>query len=67
MTIFVSSSGQVVSGNNCIRFAVSCALCKKFDDDIRLTARNDDRGKEAMKLIEGEGLKVKYQISSTGH
>ncbi|CAK8678987.1 unnamed protein product [Clavelina lepadiformis] len=63
MTIFVSSSVQVVSGNNCIRFAVSCDLCKKFDGDVYLTARNDDRCKEAVKLIEGEGLKI--TMSST--
>ncbi|CAK8678986.1 unnamed protein product [Clavelina lepadiformis] len=50
----------VTGGNKGIGLAIVRALCKKFDGDVYLTARNDDRGKEAVKLIEGKGLKVKY-------
>ena len=51
----------VVSGSNKgIGLAIVRALCKKFDGDVILTSRNDDRGLEAVKQLEGEGLKPKY-------
>jgi len=50
----------VTGGNKGIGLAIVRALCKQFDGDVFLTARNDERGKEAVKLIESEGLKVKY-------
>ena len=51
----------VVSGSNKgIGLAVVRALCKLFHGEVYLTARNDGRGKEAVKLLENEGLKPKY-------
>jgi len=50
----------VTGGNKGIGLAIVKALCKQFDGDVFLTSRNDDRGKEAVKLVESEGLKVKY-------
>ena len=51
----------VVTGSNKgIGFAIVKALCLKFDGDVYLTSRNDDRGHEAIKQLESDGLKVKY-------
>ena len=57
----MSKKVAVVTGSNKgIGFAIVRALCKKFDGDVILTSRNDDRGLEAIKQLEGEGLKPKY-------
>eukprot|EP00118_Oscarella_pearsei_P000839 m.5928 g.5928 ORF g.5928 m.5928 type:complete len:270 (+) comp14486_c0_seq1:138-947(+) len=45
----------VTGANKGIGFAIVRSLCKLFDGDVVLTARDVDRGKEACK--EGEGLR----------
>ena len=51
----------VVTGSNKgIGFAIVRALCKSFDGDVFLTSRNTERGHDAVKELEGEGLKPKY-------
>jgi len=50
----------VVTGSNKgIGFATVRALCKQFDGDVYLTSRNVERGLEAVKELEKEGLKPK--------
>jgi len=51
----------VVTGSNKgIGFAIVRALCKQFDGDVYLTARNEERGLAAVKELEKEGLKPKF-------
>jgi len=51
----------VVTGSNKgIGFATVRALCKQFDGDVYLTSRNVERGLEAVKELEKEGLKPKF-------
>lgn len=48
----------VVTGSNKgLGFAIVRGLCKRFDGDVILTARNEDLGREAVAKLEGEGLK----------
>ena len=57
----MSKRVAIVSGSNKgLGFAIVKALCSKFDGDVFLTSRNEDRGLEAMKKLENEGLKAKY-------
>ena len=59
----------VVTGSNKgIGFAIVRSLCKKFDGDVILTARNEELGKKAVTDLEGEGLRPLYHqldITST--
>ena len=50
----------VTGGNKGIGLAIVRRMCKEFNGDVYLTARDDGRGNEAVKLLEGEGLKPKY-------
>ena len=50
----------VTGGNRGIGLAIVRRMCKEFNGDVYLTARDDGRGREAVKLLEGEGLKPKY-------
>jgi len=51
----------VVTGSNKgIGLAIVRGLCKEFDGDVFLTSRDEQRGREAVKVLEGEGLKPKY-------
>ena len=51
----------VVTGSNKgIGLAIVRALCSKFDGDVYLTSRNEERGQAAVKELESEGLKVKF-------
>ena len=51
----------VVTGSNKgIGFTMVKILCAKFDGDVYLTARNDERGHDAVKKLESKGLKVSY-------
>ena len=51
----------VVSGSNKgIGLAIVRGLCKQFQGDVYLTSRDTTRGKEAVALLEGEGLHPKY-------
>jgi len=56
-----SSKVAVVTGSNKgIGLAIVRALCKKFDGDVYVTSRNKERGLDAVKLLEDEGLKPKH-------
>ena len=50
----------VTGSNKGIGLSTVRALCKEFDGDVFLTSRNTDRGHAAVKLLEDEGLQVKY-------
>ncbi len=51
----------VVTGSNKgIGLAIVRGLCKQFKGDVYLTSRDEERGKEAVTLLEGEGLSPKY-------
>ncbi|KAH9513987.1 NADH-cytochrome b5 reductase [Bulinus truncatus] len=51
----------VVTGSNKgIGFAIVRALCKQFDGDVLLTARNVDLGKRAVEELEKEGLHPRF-------
>ena len=51
----------VVTGSNKgIGLAIVRGLCKQFKGDVYLTSRDVQRGKEAVTLLEGEGLSPKY-------
>ncbi|KAL5011368.1 hypothetical protein ScPMuIL_009919 [Solemya velum] len=50
----------VTGANKGIGFAIVRALCKKFDGDVILTARNVDLGKKAVSQLEQEGLTPKF-------
>lgn len=52
----------VTGGNKGIGFAVVRALCKQFDGDVYLTARDEERGKQAVKELEAEGLHPKFHV-----
>ncbi|XP_076467881.1 carbonyl reductase [NADPH] 3-like [Babylonia areolata] len=56
-----SAKVAVVTGSNKgIGFAIVRALCKQFEGDVILTARDEGRGKEAQKSLESEGLNPKF-------
>uniref|UniRef100_UPI001ED84045 carbonyl reductase [NADPH] 1-like isoform X2 n=1 Tax=Scatophagus argus TaxID=75038 RepID=UPI001ED84045 len=51
----------VVTGSNKgIGFAIVRALCKQFQGDVYVTARDVGRGQEAVKSLESEGLKPMF-------
>ncbi|XP_039251188.2 carbonyl reductase [NADPH] 1-like [Styela clava] len=50
----------VTGSNKGIGFAIVRALCKKFEGDVFLTARNEGRGNTAVNALEKEGLHPKF-------
>ena len=50
----------VTGANKGIGLAIVRSLCKKFTGDVYLTARDEGRGQEAVKLLNGEGLNPKF-------
>jgi carbonyl reductase 1 len=51
----------VVTGSNKgIGFAIVRGLCKQFNGDVFLTARDETRGREAVGKLETEGLRPKF-------
>jgi len=51
----------VVTGSNKgIGYAIVRALCKQYDGDVILTSRDEGRGQEALKSLQGEGLNPKF-------
>ena len=57
----MSSKVAVVTGSNKgIGFAIVRALCSKFDGDVYLTSRSEERGQKALKQLQSEGLNAKY-------
>uniref|UniRef100_A0A8C6U6N8 Carbonyl reductase n=1 Tax=Neogobius melanostomus TaxID=47308 RepID=A0A8C6U6N8_9GOBI len=58
----MTSKVAVVTGSNKgIGLAIVRALCKQFEGDVYLTARDLGRGEEAVKILTSEGLKPKFQ------
>ncbi|XP_078376614.1 carbonyl reductase [NADPH] 1-like isoform X2 [Oculina patagonica] len=56
-----SSKVAVVTGaNKGIGFAIVRKLCKEFSGTVILTARDEQRGKEAVNQLNGEGLSPKF-------
>ena len=52
---------QVTGANKGIGFAIVRALCKQLDNGIvYLTARSEERGKEAVAKLNEEGLQPKF-------
>ncbi|CAL9687736.1 unnamed protein product [Knipowitschia caucasica] len=52
----------VVTGSNKgIGLAIVRALCKQFEGDVFITARNTGRGEDAVKTLNSEGLQPKFQ------
>ncbi|XP_055018464.1 carbonyl reductase [NADPH] 1-like isoform X1 [Boleophthalmus pectinirostris] len=52
----------VVTGSNKgIGLAIVRALCKQYEGEVYLTARDTGRGEEAVKTLNAEGLKPKFQ------
>lgn len=57
----MSTKVAVVTGSNKgIGLAIVRALCKQFQGDVYLTARDIGRGQEAVKSLDLEGLKAKF-------
>lgn len=50
----------VTGGNKGIGYATVKGLAQKFDGDVYLTARNEERGMNAVKALEAEGVKVHF-------
>lgn len=50
----------VTGGNKGIGFAIVKGLCQNFDGIVYLTARDNQRGLNAVKSLESEGLKPKF-------
>lgn len=60
VAIIMTRVAVVTGSNKGIGLAIVRALCKKFDGDVFLTARNEALGKEAVTKLEGEGLKPRF-------
>ena len=50
----------VTGGNKGIGLAVVRGLGKQFTGDVYLTARDEGRGREAVAMLEAEGLSPKF-------
>lgn len=52
----------VTGGNRGLGFEIVKGLCKKFDGAVYLTARDDERGRQAVRKLEELGLKPWFHI-----
>ena len=50
----------VTGANKGIGLAIVRRMCKKFNGDVVLTAREESRGRNAVTQLEGEGLSPKF-------
>ena len=50
----------MTGSNKGIGLAIVRSLCKKYEGSVYLTSRSEERGKEAIKLLESEGLSPKF-------
>ncbi|CAO2632424.1 Carbonyl reductase [NADPH] 3 [Lemmus lemmus] len=50
----------VTGANKGIGFAITRDLCRKFSGDVVLTARDEARGKAAVKQLQAEGLSPRF-------
>uniref|UniRef100_I3IZC7 carbonyl reductase (NADPH) n=2 Tax=Oreochromis niloticus TaxID=8128 RepID=I3IZC7_ORENI len=61
VSFYMSTRVAVVTGSNKgIGLAIVRALCKQFEGDVYLTARNVGRGEAAVKALNSEGLKPMF-------
>ncbi|XP_068621293.1 carbonyl reductase [NADPH] 3-like [Battus philenor] len=58
----VTKVAIVTGSNKGIGFEIVKGLCKKFDGAVYLTARNEDRGRLAVKKLEKLGLKPLFHV-----
>ncbi|ELU15453.1 hypothetical protein CAPTEDRAFT_176382 [Capitella teleta] len=56
----MSKVAVVTGSNKGIGYAIVRGLCKKFDGDVFLTARDEGRGKNAVAELNKEGLNPKF-------
>ncbi|XP_054654202.1 carbonyl reductase [NADPH] 1 [Dunckerocampus dactyliophorus] len=56
----VTRVAVVTGGNKGIGKAIVQALCKQFEGDVYLTARDEGRGRDAVASLSSEGLKVNF-------
>ena len=56
----VGKVAVVTGSNKGIGFAIVRGLCKQFNGDVYLTSRDEQRGREAVAKLQGEGLSPKY-------
>ena len=52
----------VTGGNKGLGFGICRGLAQVFDGDVLLTARNTERGMQAVQDLENEGLTVKFHL-----
>merc|ERR1711963_679295 len=57
----------VTGSNKGIGFGIVRALCKKFNGDVYLTARDEARGLAAVETLKNEGLNPKFHILDIGN
>ncbi|GFR71075.1 LOW QUALITY PROTEIN: carbonyl reductase [NADPH] 1 [Elysia marginata] len=58
----------VTGANKGLGFQIVRDLCKQFEGDVLLTARDDSRGQAAVQVLEKEGLHPKYhQLDISDH
>ena len=56
-----ASRVAIVTGSNKgIGLAIVRRMCKMFNGDVVLTARDESRGQDAVKQLQGEGLTPKF-------
>ncbi|XP_014359075.2 carbonyl reductase [NADPH] 3 [Papilio machaon] len=55
-----SKVAVVTGGNKGIGFAIVRGLCKRFEGDVYLTSRDEERGKKAVSELNKEGLSPLY-------
>ncbi|KFM77920.1 Carbonyl reductase [NADPH] 1, partial [Stegodyphus mimosarum] len=58
----VTKVAVVTGSNKGIGFAIVRALCRSFDGHVYLTARDEGRGRAAVKLLEQEGLNPRFHL-----
>jgi len=56
----------VTGGNKGIGLGVVRALCRQYKGEVYLTARDEQRGKAAVALLEGEGLSPRFHLCDLG-
>jgi len=63
----MSKVAIVTGGNKGIGFAIVRGLAKAFSGDVYLTSRNEERGLAAVKVLENEGISVKFHQLDIGN
>ena len=53
---------QVTGGNAGIGFAITKLLCQSFEGDVILTARNEEKGQQAVMELKSIGLNPSFHI-----